>query len=199
MIGASRRGFDILSDGCGYTYGFKRDYPNFRVWRCTFHVGVELSRCNATLKQIKRPGVDCRGTYSQEDFTLSAEKAHSHPPDYDIEKRQLVSRVRERTGDQSSSAIILGHISTAESARVSADVGVSIDYQDTRISNSEVANAKRKRCPGQRQANKKQRIINSAFHYRTQSSRSITQSGYFRYSIPKTPIWRYWVDFCDFI
>jgi hypothetical protein len=52
----------------------------------------------------------------------------------------------------------LGIVSTAKSARVSADVGVSIDFQETHISNSEVATAKRKRFPGQRQVNKKQCI-----------------------------------------
>ncbi len=53
----------------------------------------------------------------------------------------------------------LENILTAETAQVSADVGVSIDYQDTHISYSEVAATQRKRCPGQRQANKKQSIV----------------------------------------
>ena len=65
--------------------------------------------------------------------------------------------------DQSNSTITgtslnLENILTAESARVSAYVGVSIDYQDTHISNSKIAIAKRKRCPFQRQGNKKQVI-----------------------------------------
>ena len=36
MIGASRKGGDIVSDGRGYTYSFQLDYPNLRVWMCTF-------------------------------------------------------------------------------------------------------------------------------------------------------------------
>jgi hypothetical protein len=42
MIGASRKGGDIVSDDRGYTYSFIRDYPNLRVWRCTFRGGVEF-------------------------------------------------------------------------------------------------------------------------------------------------------------
>jgi hypothetical protein len=77
----------------------------------------------STLKQVKRTEIDflctckCIRIYSQEDFTL--EKAHSHPPNYEKEKRQLT--------------FILENISTAESAQVSADMGVSIDYQNTHI------------------------------------------------------------------
>jgi hypothetical protein len=52
----------------------------------------------------------------------------------------------------------LENISTAESARISVNVGVSIGYQGTHISNSEVATAKRKRCPGRPQENKKKCI-----------------------------------------
>jgi hypothetical protein len=36
MIDASQKDGDIVSDGCGYTYSFIIDYPNFIVLRCTF-------------------------------------------------------------------------------------------------------------------------------------------------------------------
>ena len=88
-IGASRKGGDIVSDGCGYTYSFQIDYLNLRVWRCTFRGCVQFPRCNSTLKQIKMPGVDFLRNYSQEDFTKNAEKAHCHPPNYGVEERQL--------------------------------------------------------------------------------------------------------------
>ena len=98
--------------------------------------------------------------YSQEDFTLNSEKEHSHPPNYDVTKRQLT--VSQSCSATSGRPFNLENISTAESARVSADVGVPIDYQEPHISNSQVETAKRKRCPGQRQANKKQCIAYSA-------------------------------------
>jgi hypothetical protein len=37
MIGASQMGGHIVSDGRGYTYRIKRDYPRSRVWKCTFY------------------------------------------------------------------------------------------------------------------------------------------------------------------
>ena len=40
MIGASRLGGDIVNDGSGYTYSFKIDYQNFRVWKCTYAVKI---------------------------------------------------------------------------------------------------------------------------------------------------------------
>jgi hypothetical protein len=84
---------------------------------------------------------------------LNAEQAHTrHPRNYNVHKQQLTVGQSCSTTNEPS-RINLEGISTAESARVSADVGVSIDYQD-----SEVTNAKRKRCPGQRRANKKQGI-----------------------------------------
>ena len=58
IIGASQMGGEIVSDGCGYTYGMDRDYPSFRVWRCTFRGCVKFPRCKSTFKQLKRPGVD---------------------------------------------------------------------------------------------------------------------------------------------
>jgi hypothetical protein len=88
MIDESQEGGDIVSDGRGYTYFFKIDYPNLRVWRCTYR-GVKFPRCNATLKQSKKPGVDFFRTHFQEDFTMKGVKAHSHPPNYGVEKRQL--------------------------------------------------------------------------------------------------------------
>jgi hypothetical protein len=139
IFGASQKGGDVVSDGCGYTYSFYTDYQGSRVWRCTYRGCVEFPRCYSTLKQVKRAEIDSLRTYSQEDFTL--EKAHSHPPNYEREKRQLIFHQE--------------NISTSESARISANVGVSIDYQGTHISNSGVATAKRKRCPGRAQANKK--------------------------------------------
>jgi hypothetical protein len=85
MIYASQKDGDIVSDGCGYTYSFKIDYPNFIVLRCTFRGWVKIPRCNSTLKQMKNPGVDFFRTYFQEDFTLNVNffctnKAHRHPP-----------------------------------------------------------------------------------------------------------------------
>ena len=151
IIGASRKGGDIISDGCGHTYGFLKDSPSLRVWRCTFRGCVEFSRCNATLKQIKRPGVDFLRTYSQRDFTLNSTKAHSHPP-----KRQLTIGQSSFTNSAASSNF--GNISTDEAVQVSADVDASIDYQDNHINNSQVETAKKKRCPDQRQTNKKQSI-----------------------------------------
>ena len=145
IIGASRKGGDIISDGCGHTYGFLKDSPSLRVWRCTFRGCVEFSRCNATLKQIKRPGVDFLRTYSQRDFTLNSTKAHSHPP-----KRQLT--IGQPSSTNSGASLNFGNISTDEAVRV------SIDYQDNHINNSQVETAKRKRCPDQRQTNKKQSI-----------------------------------------
>ena len=147
-------GGEIVSDGCGHTYRSKRDYPSLRVWRCTFRGCVKFPSCNSTLKQLKRHGVDFLRTYFQEDFTLNAEKAHSHPP---------LNGVEKRTVGQSSSTIAetslnFGNFTSTQSARVSADVGVSIDYQDTQVSNSEVTTAKRKRCSVRRQENKKQSI-----------------------------------------
>jgi hypothetical protein len=58
MIGESNKGGDIVSDGRGYSYGIRRDYPDFRVWMCTFRGCVKFQRCNFTLKQIKRPAID---------------------------------------------------------------------------------------------------------------------------------------------
>ncbi len=150
MIDESQKGGDIVSDGRGYTYFFKINYPNFRVWRCTYRGGVKFPRCNAplrrglahfhecgkpwtgprraggrgvkaapidhrtgpqssfadrplrqcrirtnasprlaTLKQRKKPGVDFFRTHFQDDFTMNGEKAHSHPTNYGVEKRQL--------------------------------------------------------------------------------------------------------------
>ena len=153
-IGESRKGGDIVSDGRGYTYSFHKDYPGLRVWRCTFRGCVKFECCNSTLRQITSAGVDYLRNYSQEDFTLNAEREHSHPPHYGVTKRQLA--VGQSCSTTIGPSLNLENISTVESARVSADVGVSIDYQDTH--NSEVTNAKRKRCPGQRRVNKKQRI-----------------------------------------
>jgi hypothetical protein len=87
IIGASQKGGDVVIDGCGYTYNFHRDYPGLRVWMCTFRGCVKFSRCNTTLKQVKGTSIDFIRTYSQEDFTL--ERAHRHPPNYQIEKRRL--------------------------------------------------------------------------------------------------------------
>jgi hypothetical protein len=159
-IGASRKGGDIVIDGRGYTHRFDRDFPGLRVWRCTFRGCVKFECCNSTLEQITRPGVDFLRNYSQEDFTLNSEKEHSHPPNYDVTKRQLT--VSQSCSATSGRPFNLENISTAESARVSADVGVPIDYQEPHISNSQVETAKRKRCPGQRQASKKQCIAFSA-------------------------------------
>ena len=156
MIGASQKDNDIVSDRCGYTYGFAKDYPSLRVWKCTFRGCFKFPRCNATLKQIKRPGVDFLKTYLQEDFTLNAEKAHGHPPNYGVDKRQLP--VGQSSSTAKGPSFNLENISTTESTRVSADVDVSIDYQDNHINNSQVEIAKRKRCPEQRQTNKKQSI-----------------------------------------
>ena len=155
MIGASQKGGDIVNDGCGYTYILKKDYSSSRVWRCTFRGCVKFPCCYSTLKQIKRPGVDFLRTYFQEDFTLNADKAHSHPPLNGAEKRA----VGQSSSTISGTSLNFGNISTAESARVSADVGVSIDYQDPHVSNSGVATSKRKRCSVQRQENKKQSIV----------------------------------------
>ena len=154
IIGASQMGGEIVSDGCGHTYRSNIDYPSLRVWRCTFRGCVKFSSCNSTLKQLKRPGIDFLRTYFQEDFILNEEKAHSHPP---------LNRVKKRTLGQTSSTITgaslsFGNISTDEAVRVSADVNVSIDYQDNHINNSQVKTAKRKRCPEKRQTNKKQSI-----------------------------------------
>ena len=154
MIGASQKSGDIVSDGCGYTYRFSRDYPSLRVWRCTFRGCVKFPRCNSTLKQIKRPGVDFLRTYFQEDFTLDADKPHSHPPLNGVDTQT----VRQSSATITETLLNLGNFSTSESAQVSADVRVSIDYQDTHVSNSGVTTAKRKRCPVQRQDNKKQSI-----------------------------------------
>jgi hypothetical protein len=90
FIGASLKGGGLVTDSCGYTYGFSRDYPSLRVWRCDFRGCVKFPRCYSILKQITRPGIDFLRNYSQEDFTLNAEKAHSHPPNYGVEKRQLI-------------------------------------------------------------------------------------------------------------
>jgi hypothetical protein len=128
LIGASIRGGDIVSDGCGYTYGFYRDYPCLRIWRCTFRGSVNFPCCNFILKQITRPGIDFLRNYSQEDFTLNAEQAHTrHPRNYNVHKQQLTVGQSCSTTNEPS-RIYLEGISTAESARVSADVGVSIDY-----------------------------------------------------------------------
>jgi hypothetical protein len=78
FIGASLKGGGLVTDSCGYTYGFSRDYPSLRVWRCDFRGCVKFPRCYSILKQITRPGIDFLRNYSQEDFTLNAEKAHSH-------------------------------------------------------------------------------------------------------------------------
>ena len=115
MIGASRKGGDIVSDGCGYTYRFHRDYPEFRVWRCSFRGCVKFSHCNATLNQLKRPGVDFLRTYSQKEFTLNSAKAHSYPP-----KRQFT--ICQSSSTNSGASLNFGHISTDEAVRVSADV-----------------------------------------------------------------------------
>ena len=80
MIGASQKGGDVVSDGCGHTYRFKRDYPTLRVWRCTFRGCDKFTCCNSTLRQITRPGIDFLRHYSQEDFTLNAEQAHTRHP-----------------------------------------------------------------------------------------------------------------------
>ena len=156
IIGASRNGGDIVYDGCGYTYSFRKDYPKLRVWKCTFRGCVRFPCCNSTLKQITTPGVDFLKTYLQEDFTLNAEKAHGHPPNYGVDKRQLP--VGQSSSTAKGPSFNLENISTTESTRVSADVDVSIDYQDNHINNSQVETAKRKRCPDQRQTNKKQSI-----------------------------------------
>jgi hypothetical protein len=113
MIGASQKSGDIVSDGCGYMYSFQLDYPNLRVWRCTFR-----EFCNSTLKQIKRPGIDFLRNHSQEDFTLNAEKAHSHPPNYVVEKQQLT--VGQSCSTSNGPSFNLGNISTAEPAPVEA-------------------------------------------------------------------------------
>jgi hypothetical protein len=97
-IGASQMGGDIVSDGRGYAYGFYRDYTGLRVWTCTFRGCVKFQRCYSTLEQITRPGIDFLRNYAQEDFTLDAEKEHSHPPNYDVTKRQFVSRVLRPMG-----------------------------------------------------------------------------------------------------
>jgi DNA-directed RNA polymerase subunit RPC12/RpoP len=89
IIGASQMGGELVTDSCGYTYGFFRDYPSLRVWRCAFRGCVKFPRCYSTLRQITRPWTDILRNYSQEDFTSDAEKAHSHPPNYGVEKRQL--------------------------------------------------------------------------------------------------------------
>jgi hypothetical protein len=78
LIGASIRGGDIVSDGCGYTYVFYRDYPCLRIWTCNFRGSVHFPRCNSILKQIKRPETDFLRNYSQEDYTFDATKAHNH-------------------------------------------------------------------------------------------------------------------------
>ena len=85
---------------------------------------------------------------------MNSEKAHSHPP---------LNGVKKRTFGQTSSTITgtslnLENFSISESAQVSADVGLLIDYQDPHVSNSGVATSKRKRCSVQRQENKKQSI-----------------------------------------
>jgi hypothetical protein len=87
MIGASRKGGDIVNDGCRHAYSLQKDYPTLRVWKCTH--AVKFPRCNVTLKQIKRAGIDFLRNYSQEDFTLNAEKEHNHLPNYGIDKQQL--------------------------------------------------------------------------------------------------------------
>ncbi len=89
MIGASIRVGDIISDGRGYTYGFHRDYPDFRVWMCTFRGCVKFTRCSFTLQQIKRPAIDFLRNFSQEDFTFDAEKEHSHPLNYGVTRRNI--------------------------------------------------------------------------------------------------------------
>jgi len=139
MIGVSQKGGDVVSDGCGYTYFFKKDYQNLRVWRCT-HVVLFL-HCNVTLKQIKEAGVDFLRTYAQEDFTLNTPQAHNHPPNNEIEQRQLpYVQLYSTTNGPSFN---LENISAAEPARASAFA--SIDYQDTHFINPEVNNAKRNR------------------------------------------------------
>jgi hypothetical protein len=154
MIAASQKGGDIVKDNRGYTYRSDRDFPSFRVWRCTFRGCGEFTCCNTALRQITRPGIDFLRHYSQGDFTLDAEREHSHPPNDGVTKRQFT--VGQSCSATNGPSLNLENISTAESARVSADVGVSIDYQDTH--NTEVTNAKRKRCPDQQRANKKQCI-----------------------------------------
>ena len=107
IIGASNMGGDLISDGCGYTYGIYRDSPSLRIWMCTFRGCVKYSRCNATLKQIKRHGVDFLRTYSQRDFTMNSIKAHSHPP-----KRQLT--IGQSSSTNSAASSNFGNISTDE-------------------------------------------------------------------------------------
>ena len=156
MIGASQKGGDIVSDICGYTYILKKDYPMLRVWSCAFRGCAKFPRCNSTLKQIKRLGFDFLRSYSQEDFTLNEDKAHSHPPLYGVDKRQLT--VGQPSSTVTGTSLNLGNISIDEAVRFSADVDISIDYQDNHINNSQVETAKKKRCPDQRQTNKKQSI-----------------------------------------
>ena len=62
MNGESQKGGDVVGDGCGYTYSFKKDYPKLRVWKCTH--AVKFPRCNVTLKQITRAGVDFLREYT---------------------------------------------------------------------------------------------------------------------------------------
>ena len=52
----------------------------------------------------------------------------------------------------------LGNVSTTQSAHVSAAAYVSIDYEESHVSNPAVGTTKRKRLPSQLQANKKQSI-----------------------------------------
>jgi hypothetical protein len=160
MIGASQMGGDIVSDGCGYTYSFKFDYPKLRVWRCTFR-----GFCNSILQQIKKPGVDFLRTYDQEDFTLNAPQAHnhppvsahdstvyqephiSHPPNNEIGQRQLP--YVQLFSTTSGPSFNLENISDCLPAR--ASVVASIDYQNTHLTNPEVNG-------NERQANKKQSV-----------------------------------------
>ena len=76
---------------------------------------------------------------------MNSTKAHSHPP-----KRQLT--IGQSSSTNSGASLNFENISTDEAVRV------SIDYQDNHINNSQVETAKRKRCPDQRQTNKKQSI-----------------------------------------
>jgi hypothetical protein len=162
-IRASQMSGDIVSDGCGYTYSFKFDYPKLRVWRCTFR-----GFCNSILQQIKKPGVDFLRTYDQEDFTLNAPQAHnhppvsaddsivyqephiSHPPNNEIGQRQLP--YVQLCSTTNGPSFNLENISACLPARASAVA--SINYQDTHLTNPEVHNDNRDRCRDQRQANK---------------------------------------------
>jgi acetone carboxylase gamma subunit len=159
FICASQKGGELVTDSCGYAYGFYKDFPSLRVWRCDFRGCVKFRRCYSTLKQIKRPGIDFLRNYSQEDFTLNAEEAHSHPPNYGVEERRLTvgqSCSVQLCSTPNGPSFNLENISACLPARASAVA--SIDYQDTHLTNPEVNHANKDRCRDQRQANKQQSV-----------------------------------------